>query len=73
MFGGATEVPVDQNGRILIPDFLKSRAGLKTKAAIIGVKNRAEIWDEATWETYKKNVEREADGLAEKLGSVGVL
>lgn len=73
MFGGATEVGVDSIGRILIPDFLKSRAGLKDKAVLIGVQNRLEIWNEKSWNDYKKVVEKQADALAEKLGGVGML
>jgi MraZ protein len=57
----------------LVPDFLKERANLKKNVAIIGVQNRAEIWNEKTWTDYKKTVEGQADSLAEKLGSVGVL
>ncbi len=73
LFGGAVEVEVDGSGRILVPDFLKERAGLKKNVAIIGVSNRVEIWNEKTWSDYKKNVEGQADSLAEKLGSIGVL
>ncbi len=73
MFGGAQEVDVDSAGRILIPDFLKGRAGLSGKVAIIGVQNRAEIWNERAWAKYKSGVEEQADTLAEKLGNVGAL
>jgi DNA-binding transcriptional regulator/RsmH inhibitor MraZ len=40
---------------------------------VIGVQNRAEIWNEKAWNDYKKVVEKEADALADKLGQVGVL
>jgi MraZ protein len=73
MFGGATQVDVDGQGRVLIPDFLKDRAGIKAKAAVVGVHNRIEVWNDKRWSEYKKGVELEADGLAQKLGSVGVL
>ncbi len=73
MFGGAVEVDVDGSGRILVPDFLKDRANLKKTVAVIGVQNRVEIWNEKIWADYKAVVEKEADQLAEKLGSVGVL
>ena len=71
--GGATEVAVDANGRILLPDFLKDRVGIKDKVAIIGVYSRLELWEEATWQKYKRQVETNADALAERLGSIGVL
>jgi MraZ protein len=69
MFGRAAEVEVDSIGRILVPDFLKERIGLKDTAAIIGVEDRVEIWNEKAWAEYKKKVEREADQLAEKLSN----
>lgn len=73
MFGGATEVSVDSIGRILLPDFLKDRANLKTKAALVGVQNRLEIWNDKAWTDYKKRVAGQADQLAEKLGGAGVI
>jgi MraZ protein len=73
IFGGAVETDVDTAGRILVPDFLKDRAVLGAKVAIIGVQNRAEIWNEKKWKEYKKSVESQADALAEKLGQIGVL
>ena len=73
MLGGAVEADVDTIGRILVPDFLKERASLKTKVVLIGVQSRVEIWNEKSWIEYKKVVEKQADGLAEKLGQVGIL
>ncbi len=73
MFGGATEVDVDNIGRFLLPDFLKIRAGLSEKVALVGVQNRVEIWNDTKWSAYKKLVEKQADGLAEKLGGAGML
>jgi bifunctional DNA-binding transcriptional regulator/antitoxin component of YhaV-PrlF toxin-antitoxin module len=64
---------VDGNGRILIPENLKNRSGLTNKVIVIGVQNRAEIWNEKAWNDYKKVVEKQADALADKLGQIGVL
>jgi len=69
MFGRAAEVEVDSIGRILVPDFLKERIGLKDKAAIIGVKDRVEVWSEKSWSECKAKIEKESYQLAEKLGS----
>ena len=70
---GAVMVDVDKAGRILVPDFLKDFAKLKTQVVLAGVHDRVEIWDEKKWNDYKKKIEEQADSLAEKLGSVGVL
>ncbi|MDB5259318.1 MAG: cell division protein MraZ, MraZ protein [Candidatus Taylorbacteria bacterium] len=78
ILGGAVEADIDSIGRILVPDFLRARAGIAategaTKVAIIGVQSRVEIWNEKSWIEYKKVVEKQADALAEKLGQVGML
>src|SRR3989344_2543536 len=65
MFGRATEAEVDSIGRILIPEYLKDRIGLKDSAAIIGVKDRLEIWNDKTWKENQDMVEKQAVKLAE--------
>jgi MraZ protein len=73
LLGGAVEVEVDAVGRMLLPEHLRTRAKLTNKVVFIGVKDRAELWDEATWNKYREEVEHKADQLAEKLGSAGVM
>ena len=72
MLTGAMEVNLDNLGRILVPDFLKEYAGLKKKVVIVGVSTRIEIWDEATWDTYRSKTEHDAESIAEQLGELGV-
>jgi MraZ protein len=71
MFGRAAEVELDSIGRILIPEFLKERIGLKNSAAIVGVKDRVEVWNDKTWLANQKEIEKEAEILAEKIGNDG--
>ncbi|MBI4114262.1 MAG: division/cell wall cluster transcriptional repressor MraZ [Candidatus Niyogibacteria bacterium] len=68
---GASEGDCDNLGRILIPDYLKEYAGLKTKVIITGVYKRLEIWDAERWDEYKSTIEKQTDVLAEKLGEIG--
>ncbi|OHA04186.1 MAG: cell division/cell wall cluster transcriptional repressor MraZ [Candidatus Sungbacteria bacterium RIFCSPHIGHO2_02_FULL_52_23] len=72
MLAGASEVELDQLGRILIPDYLKTYAGLKQRVVVAGVYNRLEIWDDERWAAYKENVEKNTDMIAEKLGELGL-
>ena len=72
MLAGASEVEIDKLGRILIPDYLKTYAGLKKNVVIVGVYNRLEIWDSQKWENYKKKAEKEVGDLASKLGELGI-
>jgi len=73
MLAGAAEVNVDSVGRILIPEHLRDFASVKTKVVFAGVYNRIEVWNEKAWESYKQQVVKNADKMAEKLGDIGAL
>lgn len=73
MLAGASEVLVDSVGRILIPEHLRSFANIKDKVVFTGVFSRIEVWNEKTWESYKSQVVKNADKMAEKLGDIGAL
>ena len=73
LLAGAVEEEVDGAGRILIPDYLKDFADLRSRVVIAGVSDRIEIWNEKTWEEYKRRIEKGADQMAEKLGDLGIL
>lgn len=73
LLAGAVEVEVDSAGRILIPDFLKDFADLKSRVVLAGVSDRIEIWNEKTWEEYKRRIEKSADQMAQTLGDLGIL
>jgi MraZ protein len=73
VLAGAVEVSIDNLGRILIPDFLKEFANLGLKVVLAGVKDRVELWNDKVWEVYKREMEKDADTLAEKLGNIGVI
>lgn len=72
MLAGATDVEIDNQGRILIPDYLRKYAGLKKEVVVAGLYNRVEIWDEATWTTYKTRTESSSEKIAEQLGELGI-
>jgi MraZ protein len=73
LLGGAVEVEVDAVGRMLLPDHLRTRAKLKDKVVFLGVMDRAELWDEETWNAYRQSIENNANTLAEKLGRAGMI
>jgi MraZ protein len=73
MLAGASEVAVDSVGRILIPDHLREFANVEGQVIFAGVHNRVEIWNHDAWEAYKKNVLKDADTMAEKLGQIGAI
>ena len=72
MLAGATDVELDNQGRILIPDYLRKYAGLKKEVIVAGLYNRIEIWDEAAWQSYKTKTESSSEEIAEQLGELGI-
>ena len=50
MLAGAMDVSLDSQGRIVVPDYLRSYATITKKAVIAGLYNRLELWDHARWE-----------------------
>lgn len=73
MLAGATEVSLDSVGRILIPEYLRDFAKVKSKVVFAGVYNRVEVWDEQNWNQYKNQVLKNADQVAERLGEIGAI
>lgn len=73
MLAGAVEADVDSAGRILIPDYLRTFAGLSIKSVVAGVNDRVEVWSEDAWTSYTEAIERDADAFAETLGTQGAL
>lgn len=66
-FSGACEVVCDKQGRILIPEYLKSYAEIKLQVMIIGISDRIEIWSEEKWKSFYDGHKGEFEDLAEKL------
>lgn len=71
LLSGAHEVEFDGLGRILIPEHLKTYAGLRREVVVTGVHTRVELWDKAAWDGYKKKLEESGDAIAQKLGDLG--
>jgi MraZ protein len=47
VISGAVESPLDKQGRILVPQYLREHAHLEREVTIAGVGLTVEIWDEA--------------------------
>ena len=62
-FATASRVELDRLGRVLIPQFLRSFAGLEKDAVIVGVGNFIEVWSPLSWQEQLQdlsNIEQNA-------------
>jgi len=69
-FAKAVTVEPDKQGRILIPNHLREYAGLDKDVIVVGVSERAEIWDKASWEAFTE--ELSSDSIAEAMDDMDV-
>lgn len=72
MLAGAMDVELDKQGRIVLPEYLRTFAGLKKTLVVAGLYNRLELWDQEKWEEYKSKTENESNEIAEQMGELGV-
>ncbi len=72
LLSGAMDVVPDKQGRITIPEYLRTYAGITKDAVIAGLYNRLEVWDTAAWTKYRTGTESAAGDIAERLGDLGV-
>ncbi len=64
-FSGAAEAIPDKQGRILLPQNLRTYACLTKDVTFIGASSRAEIWDTAKWNEFNSTLTQE--NLAEVM------
>jgi MraZ protein len=51
-FALAGKVELDNQGRLLLNEKLRKRAGLKDQVTLIGVRDHIELWNSENWEQY---------------------
>ncbi|WP_291320200.1 division/cell wall cluster transcriptional repressor MraZ [Desulfonatronospira sp.] len=64
---GATEVNLDKQGRILVPPYLRSYAGINREVILAGVGRKFEIWDLERFEMQRKKMEQDFEGIMDSL------
>lgn len=72
MFSSAFDSIPDRQGRILIPQNLRTYAGINSDTVIIGVMNRLEIWSPDKWGTVLTEVESDPDAFVSQLQDLGI-
>lgn len=54
LIGHATELSLDNNGRILLPQLLRDYAHLEKQVILVGQGKKFEIWSAPVWEVRRK-------------------
>ncbi len=72
MLAGAMDVVLDKQGRIVIPDYLRTYADLTKEIIVAGLYNRLEVWNQQKWREYTTKSEANKNDIAEQLGALGI-
>jgi MraZ protein len=51
-FALASKVELDRQGRLLLNEKLRMRAGLKSDITLVGVRDHIELWNSEAWEKF---------------------
>ena len=66
----ADSVELDKQGRILVPNTLRERAGLMKDVVLAGAIDKIEVWDKTKWEDATDDTD--IDDIAERLAELGL-
>lgn len=72
LLGAAEELPVDGQGRILLPAKLRRYARLDERVVVNGVNDHLEIWDSEKWSANNDDMLQNFTALAEGVADLGV-
>ena len=63
----ASELEFDKQGRIIIPQELKSYAGIEKELVTMGAMSKIEIWSKEVWENPANNSKMDTEDFANAL------
>ena len=66
-YAGASNLQLDNQGRILIPAHLRTYAGIDKEVYILGIAKRIEIWSKERWEAYNDDESLNYEVLSDQL------
>ena len=72
LFSGAVDLSLDSQGRTILPQYLRTYAGIAANVAVIGLYQRIEVWGLEEWNAVKATTEAAGGSLAEQLADLGI-
>jgi len=69
---GATECPLDKQGRMVIPPTLRDYAELKKDIVFVGMTRRIEIWSKENWGKVFASSQQRLEIATEDLANLGL-
>ncbi|MBW2665067.1 MAG: division/cell wall cluster transcriptional repressor MraZ [Deltaproteobacteria bacterium] len=70
MLSGATECPIDKQGRVLVPQYLRDHAGIEREVTIAGVGPRIEFWDKSRFDADLLKTQARFSEISSKMSGL---
>lgn len=67
LLGEASEVVLDEQGRFVLPAYLREFAKIGEEMVFLGLNKYVEAWDKKVWEEYQKYLNEHISEIADKL------
>lgn len=71
-FASAADQQLDKQGRVQIPESLRSYAGLEKDITVVGVADRVELWSSDAWDDRAAEADEYYAGIEEVLSEEGI-
>jgi MraZ protein len=65
-FSSAERLSLDSQSRVRLPERLVLEASLEREVMLVGVRNRAEVWDRTKWDEFQEACGENFDDVAQK-------
>lgn len=67
LLGGAHEMELDKQGRVVLAEPLRVYAQLQSEIVFVGLKDRVEVWSKENWTSQEELIVKDAERLIEEL------
>ena len=67
LLGSASSIEVDEQGRFVIPEYLRVYAEIKDVGIFLGLGSYIELWDREKWDNYSQNLNNNSETIAQRL------
>ncbi len=72
LLGNANVFVIDQQGRFIVPIYLRIYGKIKSEAVFLGLGNYIELWDLVIWKEHEKILNQKSKLLAQKLSELSL-
>jgi MraZ protein len=71
LFGGASEIEMDTQGRFVVPSSLYDYAGLNNEVVFVGLGSWVEVWSQERWQQQLQQLADNGAAIAQRLVASG--